>query len=281
MDFIALDVETAQGKRWSICQIGICIVENGVIKETITELVQPPNNEYFIRNIQIHGITPEMTQYISFFPSIWNKIYPIIQSQIIVAHNASFDMSCLRQTLGFYNMEIPEFDYDCTYTKTGLKLNQACVAYGIDLNNHHDAGCDAEACAKLYLKLLNREAPEFTKIKPPSPKRNPFQGRGHDALAADILKPDLSNADPDNPFFNKKVVFTGVLKTMERKQAAISVKNMGADIDTAISKRTNYVITGSSPGPSKLKKIANYNDQGCDIKMISEGDFLDMLNGRM
>ncbi len=36
-DFVAIDVETAIGKRWSICQIGLAVVENGIIKETISE----------------------------------------------------------------------------------------------------------------------------------------------------------------------------------------------------------------------------------------------------
>ena len=49
-NFVAIDVETAQGKRWSICQIGLAIVENGKITETVTEFVQPPNNEYSVWN---------------------------------------------------------------------------------------------------------------------------------------------------------------------------------------------------------------------------------------
>ena len=60
-DFVAIDVETAQGKRWSICQIGLAIIENGVLIETITELVQPPRNEYSFWNTKIHGLKEEDT----------------------------------------------------------------------------------------------------------------------------------------------------------------------------------------------------------------------------
>ncbi len=160
-NFVALDVETAQGKRWSICQIGITVVENGILQDTITMLVQPPNNEYFGMNISIHGIQPYQTAHVPFFPEIWKKIYPLLKNKKLVAHNASFDKSCLNQALDYYNLEVPKFDFDCTYKMTGKKLNIACNHYGIPLLNHHDAGFDAEACAKIYLKVLKERYPLF------------------------------------------------------------------------------------------------------------------------
>ncbi|MFT5338270.1 MAG: DNA polymerase-3 subunit epsilon, partial [Luteibaculaceae bacterium] len=103
--FIAIDVETAQGKRWSICQIGLAVVEGGIITETISELVQPPNNEYSIYNTRIHGIREVDTFRSPRFPDVWAKIYPLIQGHKLVAHNASFDKSCLNQALAYYNIE--------------------------------------------------------------------------------------------------------------------------------------------------------------------------------
>jgi len=153
-DFIAIDVETAQGKRWSICQIGITIVRNGEIVKTAAGLVQPPNNEYFYRNIDVHGITPEDTANAPSFPQIWEKLYPVLANQKLVAHNAAFDKSCITQALEYYNLPVPNFDFDCTYKMTKQKLNIACAAMGIEFNNHHNAAADAEACAKIYLRLL-------------------------------------------------------------------------------------------------------------------------------
>ncbi|MEI8087406.1 MAG: hypothetical protein WCG93_14445 [Paludibacter sp.] len=45
--FTAIDFETAQGYRWSICQVGLVRVENGLITSEISFLVQPPNNYYW------------------------------------------------------------------------------------------------------------------------------------------------------------------------------------------------------------------------------------------
>jgi len=69
-----------------------------------------------------------------------------------------------------------------------------------------------------------------------------FQPEGHKRLCESVLKPDLEHADCDSPFFAKKVVFTGVLKSIVRKDTAELIQKMGADIDTTITERTNFVI---------------------------------------
>lgn len=276
-DFVAIDVETAQGKRWSICQIGITEVVGGEIRETITELIQPPDNKYLKGNINIHGITPEMTEHKPTFPEIWEKICQRIENKKLVAHNANFDIDCLKQTLNYYNINIPHFDYDCTYKGSGMTLDEACEAYNIELKHHHHAGCDSEACAKLCLKLRNGEIPNKV-IRKSTPKvRYNQTHEGHDKLKGDILKPDLENADSNSPFYNKKVVFTGVLEKISRLHAAEIIKKMGADIDTGITKRTDFVVTGLNPGPSKMNKIIKYNNDGCNIKVLYEKEFLNMI----
>lgn len=277
-DFIAIDVETAQGKRWSICQIGLTIVEGGEVKQTITRLIQPPENKYLPGNIHVHGITSDKTVDMPNFPVIWEKIYPIIENKKLVAHNAKFDQNCLEQTLGFYDLPVPDFDFDCTLNLSGYKLDDACLHYNIDLNNHHDAGCDAEACAQLYLNILRGEKPNYSKGKTNQYKVPPAYYEGHEQLCGDVLKKDLENADINSPFYNKKVVFTGVLKSIDRKEAALIVKNMGADIDTSITKRINYVVAGSAAGPRKVQLINKYNEQGCNIQVLFEDEFVKMIN---
>ena len=97
--FTAIDFETAHGKRWSICQVGLVRVENGEITHTLNRLVCPPDNYYFYRNIEIHGITPYKTKFAPNFATVWNEMMPFIHNQTVVAHNGAFDFSCLAQTL--------------------------------------------------------------------------------------------------------------------------------------------------------------------------------------
>lgn len=147
--FTAIDFETAQGKRYSICQVGIVRVVDGEIVETYSKLVQPPDNFYFFRNTEIHGISAVDTENEMTFAEIWHEIKPFIENQNLVAHNASFDVSCLKQTLDFYAIEHPTFEQFCTYRIYGENLADLCRKHKINLN-HHDALSDALACAELF-----------------------------------------------------------------------------------------------------------------------------------
>ena len=152
--FTAIDFETAHGKRWSICQVGLVHVEDGVIKEQLSILVQPPGNFYWDRFIDIHGITPEQTANSPSFDKIWHQIEPYIIFQNVVAHNGfSFDFPCLNQTLDYYNIIPPQYFKFCTLKIYGEALSSLCKKNKIPLN-HHDALSDALACAELYKKHL-------------------------------------------------------------------------------------------------------------------------------
>ncbi len=114
--FTAIDFETAQGYRWSICQVGLVRVEHGKITDQVNILVQPPNNYYWDRFIDIHGITPEKTANAPKFDKIWHLIEPFIKDQNVVAHNGlSFDFPVLSKTLEYYGMQMPDYRKLCTY----------------------------------------------------------------------------------------------------------------------------------------------------------------------
>ncbi len=74
------------------------------------------------------------------------------------------------------------------------------------------------------------------------------------------------------------MVFTGVLDSIDRSEAANILKGKGADIDTNVTKKTKFVIMGAGAGPSKIKKIEKYNSEGSVIKVVYEQEFLNMIN---
>lgn len=149
--FTAIDFETARGNHCSICQVGLVRVENGKITDELNLLVQPPDNLYWDKFIDIHGITPEETANAPTFDKVWHKIEPFIKEQTVVAHNGfSFDFPVLRKTLEFYKIEIPEYEKKCTYRIFKDNLASLCEYACINLQ-HHDALSDAKACAELYL----------------------------------------------------------------------------------------------------------------------------------
>lgn len=154
-NFTAIDFETAQGYRHSICQVGLVRVENGNIVNEVNLLVQPPDNYYWSKLTEIHGITAEDTIHSPTFDKVWNKIELFITGQTVVAHNGmSFDFPVLDKTLAFYGVKAPVYHKVCTYKIFRKKLNLLCQDYAIALN-HHDALSDARACAALYQIYLN------------------------------------------------------------------------------------------------------------------------------
>ena len=160
MNFTAIDFETATGHPESACAIGIVTVENSTIVEEYYTLIQPPNNEYWYRNIMVHGIKPIETLETPTFDGVFHEIKKRLFGRKIVAHNEAFDRKVLQKTMKYYGLYYDELEiadmWECTckiYRKKGYKpanLKHCADLNGIDLV-HHEALSDARACAKLYL----------------------------------------------------------------------------------------------------------------------------------
>lgn len=153
--FTAIDFETAQGYRWSICQIGLVRVVKGVLTDSVSLLIRPPGNIYWKSFTGIHGLSPSDTESAPTFDQVWPKLQPLIDGTTLVAHNAAFDIHCLRQALDYYSLSCPHFIPACTYRIYGKGLATLCAEQQIALN-HHDALSDAHACAELYLRHLGQ-----------------------------------------------------------------------------------------------------------------------------
>ncbi len=152
--FTALDFETASGYRNSICQVGLVRMENGILVKEINILVQPPDNYYWSRFTDIHGITAKDTANALTFAQVWCQIAPYIENQNVIAHNGfGFDFPVLAKTLEYYNLQTPNYNKFCTYRIYKSNLANLCKQHNIALN-HHDALSDARACAVLYLMSL-------------------------------------------------------------------------------------------------------------------------------
>lgn len=153
--FTAIDFETAQGYRWSICQVGIVRVVDGVIVEELNILVQPPDNYYWYNFTEIHGISASDTATAPTFDKVWPTIAHYIIDQLVIAHNGfGFDFPVLAKTLEYYGMSNPEYQKQCTYKIYKSNLANLCKEHNIKLN-HHNALSDARACAVLFLKHQN------------------------------------------------------------------------------------------------------------------------------
>lgn len=162
-DFAAIDFETANSHRSSVCSIGVVIVRDGEIKEKIYRLIHPAPNYYSPGNVRIHGLTRKDTDNADYFPEVWAEIKPKIEGLPLVAHFSQFDEGCLRAVHECYDLDYPNYIFYCTcmasrrffgHQLPNHKLDTVAEACGFELTNHHNAIADAEACAVIAMKLL-------------------------------------------------------------------------------------------------------------------------------
>lgn len=160
--FVALDFETANQHRSSVCSIGLVFVENRQIVDKYYELIRPVPNFYSYWNTKVHGLTERDTAQAVEFPEIWEYLLTRIQDLPLVAHNSAFDQSCLKAVLATYNLPIHQNPFYCTFRKSksvfpnlpNHKLDTVSAYLGYQLANHHHALADAEACAHIALQVF-------------------------------------------------------------------------------------------------------------------------------
>lgn len=275
-DFTAIDFETMTAEFTSACAIGIVRVENNVIVQKFYSLIKPIPDSRTGKNTFVHGITPEMVEHAPTFEELWPRIKGFLVHQNIVAHNAKFDLDVLDATSDWYNIDFPIKEVYDTMSFTRCGLAESCAAANIPLQDHHDALCDATACAELM--LFTRGVTNFLNDK----KRDKgldstFSGKRVDKETLCPLN-DEQVKNKQTPFFHKKVVLTGNLSAFpKREDIARLLKQYGADINTSISKLTDIVIVGAGAGPSKIKKIEELWAAGCRIKVIDEDELLNIF----
>lgn len=171
--FIAFDVETPNHRNDRISAVGVTVIQNGEITQSFGTLVNPET--YFDAfNVYLTGITPEMVRHAPTFDEVWEGIGRAFSENILIAHNAPFDLRVLSCCLTDYHLPHPEF-LRCACTCSMAKrfyphlphhgLHDMCAYFQIPLD-HHKADSDALACAKLLLNYIHsgREiAPFFRK----------------------------------------------------------------------------------------------------------------------
>ena len=158
MKVIALDLETANEQRSSPCSIGLAWIEDGQVARVEHHWIRPPGNRFARFNIAFHGIGPQDVEDAEEWPDVLERLRPELEGALVLAHNASFDISVIRRTCEHYDVPAPGFDYLCTVqVARGVwpdlpshKLNVVCGHLGVDFK-HHDAAGDAYACGQVAL----------------------------------------------------------------------------------------------------------------------------------
>jgi DNA polymerase-3 subunit epsilon len=282
LEFTAIDFETANGFRGSPCAVGLSKVRDGRIVEEASWLMRPPegHDHFESRNMQIHGLTPDLVASAPRFGDLFAEIGGFIGTDVVVAHNAAFDMGVIRSALEVSELPCPAYDYACTvalsrrtYTLPSYSLPFVAEAAGVPLVNHHDAVEDARACAGILIDMaerhdagsvaetMGRAGLPLPRLASYTPGVDELSKATRTALArassgsvdtavgwsgwpeeGDNPEPNRA-ADPTHPLFGQTVVFTGNLR-MPRGTAKDHAARLGAQPASSVTRRTTVLVVG-------------------------------------
>ncbi len=281
IDFIALDVETANEDYASICQIGIVAFNQGKVVGKWGTYVNPQTH---FSNTWLHGINEITVKDAPLVPQAIQMLAVYIQDKPVV-HHTHYDRSAIQKACIVHDMDNPltlTLDSarilrraNSAFLTSGYGLENACLHYGICTDGHHDAVLDAEMAGKLVVILMEESGTQILDWVDRLKKR-----RISERYPERIRKEGAENM----PLSGKTVAFTGTL-SQPRKDCAEMAAAAGLKVWDRVIAETDYLVVGIPPYThireqkltSKQRMAQKLIDEGGTIEILSEDDFFTLL----
>ena len=284
--FFALDVETANADRASLCQVGIVEICNCEVVDKWATLIDP--EDWFDPfNSSIHGIDDHAVRGAPTFPEVYERLSKDLTGRIVVSHTA-FDRTAISRAAERYGLPLPSIHWldsarivrrawPNKYGKRGYGLQNVASDLGIHYEAH-DALEDARAAGEVVVRacadtglgiddwcqLLLRRTKTTRRTGPAGPIRQ--------------------DGNPGGPLYGEVVVFTGTLE-VSRHEAAAQAAEAGCSVQDSVTKKTTILVVGVQnrsllrgyDKSSKHRKAEGLIGRGADLQILSERDFKDLL----
>jgi DNA polymerase-3 subunit epsilon len=284
MDFVVVDVETANADLSSICQIGIASFRDGVLADAWVSLVNPKDH-FSAVNVSIHGI--DNCQVID--APTWKDIYPQVvsrlQSRIVVSHTP-FDQHALLRACDRYSLS----GCACTwldsarvvrrtwpqFSRSGYGLSNVAAYCGIDYQAH-DALEDARCAGFVLLRAIDKTG--LTLEQWLDRVEQPIDFGDHGRHLNPWPEPIKREANPDGNLAGEVLVFTGAL-SIPRSKAADVAAAAGCRVEDGVTKHTTMLVVGDQDllagheKSSKHMKAEQLIGKGQQIRILGESDFM-------
>jgi DNA polymerase III subunit epsilon len=165
MDFTAIDFETANSSSASACSVGMVKVRDGRMVDSAYWLIKPPlgYDEFWEWNTRIHGLVAADVVDAALWTEQLPDLVAFAEGDILVAHNAGFDMGVISTACQATFVDTPQFEYACslqvarkTYSLDSYRLPVAAMAAGFEDFEHHNALADAQASAAIMIHAAKR-----------------------------------------------------------------------------------------------------------------------------
>lgn len=280
MRFIAVDLETANPRMSSICQIGVVTFEDGKEIHAEARLVDP--QDYFDPyNVAVHGITEHQVRGAPQFGDLHAWLCSHTSGEIVACHT-HFDRVALAQACGHLALSpLPCHWLDTArvarrawsqFAQSGYGLANLAHHFGITFQ-HHDALHDARVAGLILLRAIDETGFDPHEwIKRCNASISPSSGESIRRVG-----------DGDGPLVGERIVFTGALQ-IPRSEAADMAHDAGAAVEPNVTKTTTLLVVGDQDieklaghsKSSKHRKAENLIEAGQPIRILGEGDFMSM-----
>lgn len=281
MNFVVIDVETANPNFSSICQVGIAEFRDGKLFDTWESLVNP--EDYFDEmNISVHGIEEHNVLNAPKWPVVHEQLFSRLNNKIVVSHTV-FDRAALTRACVKNGLQPHECQWLDTarvvrrawpeFSQKGYGLANVTKHFGIEFQ-HHDAKEDARAAGEIL--LLAVEASGLSVEQWMERVVKPISSLDSSSIAR--------NGNVDGPLFGEKLVFTGAL-SMPRREAADAAASAGCEVEAGVTKQTTVLVVGDQDihrlsgheKSSKHRKAEELMKKGQQIRILGESDFQRLL----
>lgn len=292
LDFTAIDFETANSYRSSVCSVAMVKVRDGVVVDMYSRLVLPVQGIDSFTNTWVHGIGPDDVLDAPQWADVLPELIDFVGPDVLVAHNASFDSSVLVRSSEAAGYTVSGLQFICT-----LRLARAMLALGsyslpfvadelgLPPFAHHDAGADARSAALVAIALAQRvgafDVASLNALVPLT-----ASSRGPNGVAVASAADWLAVAS-EGSLTSEAVCFTGALRTMQRATAQRLVKSLGGVAQDSVTKATTILVSGDldprvfAPGATmtgKLTKAFALAEKGRPIRVMTEAEFLELVD---
>jgi DNA polymerase III subunit epsilon len=163
--FVVVDVETTGSRAYHgdrVTEVAVVLVKDGTASTVFDTLINP-DRSIPPAIVAITNITWEMVKDAPRFADVCDQLLGVLEGNVFVAHNATFDWRFLSSEIERVTRRPLLGRKLCTVRMARRLLPQLrrrnldslASFYGVDIRARHRAGGDAEATAKILLRLLD------------------------------------------------------------------------------------------------------------------------------
>lgn len=283
--YTVVDTETTglDPQKNRLIEIAAIRVRNGKEVARFETLVNP-KRKLSQKIVQLTGITEEELKSAPTTEEALKKFMEFLQDDVIVAHNANFDVDFLYDSLVRCGYEPLKNNFVDTLRLArcvcpgfeNYKLATLAQEFQIDQPTAHRALADCETTLAVMEKLrtiVAQEQIDLTKFQKTAFLTN-------QKVAGLTAHPGMER--PESSVYQKTFAFTGELESMTRREAAQAVLDLGGICKDQVSSKVNYLVVGtpenySTSTGAKKQKALELVEKGKEIHFLTESMFLTML----